>query len=45
MNAESEAEQKFRYEERAAIMEYDGRMTRAEAEKKAWREVYGEEKP
>ena len=33
------------YEERAAIMQYDGGMTREEAEKAAWLDVFGVEKP
>jgi hypothetical protein len=35
----------FEYEERAAIMQYDGGMTREEAERAAWLDVFGEEKP
>jgi hypothetical protein len=33
------------YEERAAIMEFDGRLSRAEAEAAAWREVFGARQP
>lgn len=32
------------YEERAAIMEYDGNMTREEAEEKAYQDVIGRNK-
>lgn len=31
------------YEERAAIMEYDARLPRAEAERLAWLDVFGRE--
>jgi hypothetical protein len=34
--------QQERYEERAAIMEFDGGLTRAEAEKRARKEVFGD---
>jgi len=37
------AAQQERYEERAAIMEFDGGLTRAEAEKRARKEVFGHE--
>ena len=30
------------YEERAAIMEFDGGLTREDAEAEAWRIVYGD---
>lgn len=33
------------YEERAAIMEFDGEMTRDEAEAKAWAIVFGKNPP
>lgn len=33
------------YEERAAIMQYDGGLTREEAERQAWLLIFGEEKP
>jgi hypothetical protein len=36
------AAQQERYEERAAIMEFDGGLTRAEAERRAREEVYGD---
>lgn len=37
------AEQLDNYEERAAIMEYCGNLTREDAERKAWEEVLGPE--
>jgi hypothetical protein len=32
------------YEERAAIMQYDGGLSRAEAERVAWHSVYGDQR-
>jgi hypothetical protein len=32
------------YEERAAIMEYDGGLSRKDAEAQAWAEIFGERK-
>jgi hypothetical protein len=37
-----DATKRERYEERAAIMEYDGGLSRVEAEFRAWWIVYGE---
>lgn len=42
MLGENEAELLELYEERAAIMEFDGGMTRQEAEPAAWKEVFGD---
>ena len=38
-------EERYLYEERAAIKEYDGNLPRAEAERQAWLEVFGVPKP
>lgn len=35
------AEMRMRYEERAAIREFDGGQSRVAAERAAWDEVYG----
>jgi len=40
--AEIEA-QRYRYEERAAIHEFDGKATRADAERMGRKEVYGKD--
>ena len=41
---EAEIESKrYRYEERAAIHEFDGKATRADAERLARKEVYGKD--
>jgi hypothetical protein len=42
-NSVSVQELRVEYEERAAIMEFDGGLSRAEAERLAWAEVYGAE--
>ncbi|MDD2869741.1 hypothetical protein [Neomegalonema sp.] len=39
---ENEAELQALYEERSAIMEYDGGLTRQDAETAAWQEVFGD---
>ncbi|WP_158599939.1 hypothetical protein [Azospirillum cavernae] len=33
------------FEERAAILEFDARLPRAEAERRAWAEVFGTDTP
>lgn len=43
-NSVSVQELQAEYEERAAIMEFDGGLSRAEAERLAWAEVYGTER-
>ena len=41
---ERDIDARLRFEERAAICEFEGGLTRAKAESSAWREAYGNQR-